>query len=151
MPSSQCSRFPEPGLENRSTGIWGGRTFLWWPPVLIVPGAVCRWGWKWLSIMAAVFGPRAVNPAVHSHWETEEVPRDSPSSSPTRPAAKGNGCPGFLSAIFPSDTFLCSINFDFTPCLWHNTQKNSVRAAVVSATRRRAVQRATALMCLCTR
>lgn len=66
------------------------------PPVLIVPGAVCRWGWKWLRIMDAVFGPRAVNPAVHSHWETQEVPRDSPSSSPIPPAAKGNGCPGCL-------------------------------------------------------
>lgn len=29
----------------------------------MVPGAVCRWGWKWLSIMETLFGPRALNSA----------------------------------------------------------------------------------------
>lgn len=28
------------------------------PSVLMLPGAVCRWGWKWLSIMDTLFGPR---------------------------------------------------------------------------------------------
>lgn len=28
------------------------------PSVLMLPGAVCRWGWKWLRIMDTVFGPR---------------------------------------------------------------------------------------------
>lgn len=68
MPSSQPSReadFLSLARKTEAQGFEVEGRFSCDPPVLTVPGAVCRWGWKWLSIMGAVFGPRTVNPAFH--------------------------------------------------------------------------------------